>query len=152
MIKVILSSSKSKFSQVQNIPARSFFNMGSAQSEFPSESAKHTVLGTPYHDKVPIPDDHEEIVFGMGCFWGVERKFWKQPGVYSTSVGYAGGNTKEGVNYREICTGRTNHAEVCRVVYKNDEPTLKHLMKTFWESHDPTTLNHIHVYFSVSAT
>ncbi|XP_073480935.1 mitochondrial peptide methionine sulfoxide reductase isoform X6 [Aquarana catesbeiana] len=76
-------------------------------------------------------------IFGMGCFWGAERKFWKQNGVYSTQVGFAGGHT---VNpcYQEVCSGRTGHAEVVRVVYKPEDISYEKLLKVFWENHNPT--------------
>ncbi len=79
----------------------------------------------------------EEILLGMGCFWGAERLFWKLEGVTSTSVGYAGGYT-ENPNYEEVCTGRTGHTEVVRVIYDPAKLPLAELLKTFWEKHDPT--------------
>jgi peptide-methionine (S)-S-oxide reductase len=85
----------------------------------------------------PFPDDTESAVFGMGCFWGAERRFWKMPGVYSTSVGYAGGYTPN-PSYEEVCTGRTGHSEVVLVVYRPAEVTYEELLRTFWETHDPT--------------
>jgi len=85
----------------------------------------------------PWPEHAEEAMFGMGCFWGVERKFWQQKGVYSTQVGYSGGFT-ENASYEDVCTGRTGHNEVVRVIYKPDETSYEELLKVFWESHDPT--------------
>ncbi|RKH36651.1 peptide-methionine (S)-S-oxide reductase MsrA [Corallococcus sicarius] len=96
---------------------------------------KHTVLGTPL--KGPAPEGFETAVFGMGCFWGVERKFWQVPGVYSTSVGYAGGLTPN-PTYEEVCSGLTGHNEVVRVVYDPTKVTYTQLLKVFWENHDPT--------------
>lgn len=84
-----------------------------------------------------LPAGHEVAVFGMGCFWGAERKFWSLPGVYSTSVGYAGGFTKN-PTYEETCSGRTGHAEVVRVVYEPAAVSYGQLLKVFWECHDPT--------------
>ena len=78
-----------------------------------------------------------EAVFGMGCFWGAERKFWTMDGVVTTAVGYAGGFTPN-PNYREVCSGQTGHAEVVRVVYDPQVVTLNKLLQVFWESHDPT--------------
>lgn len=100
--------------------------------------AEHVVLGNPIVG--PWPEGHEVISFGMGCFWGAERMFWKIPGVYTTAVGYQGGYTKN-PNYREVCTGQTGHAEVALVVYDPGQVELDTLLKEFWEQHDPTTLN-----------
>ncbi|MBA2640847.1 MAG: peptide-methionine (S)-S-oxide reductase MsrA [Nocardioidaceae bacterium] len=97
--------------------------------------AKHLVLGTPLES--PVPDGFAEIVVGLGCFWGEERTFWEVPGVWSTSVGYAGGVTPN-PTYEEVCSGRTGHAEVVRVVYDPATVSFDQLLKVFWESHDPT--------------
>ncbi len=86
----------------------------------------------------PFPEGTQEIVLGMGCFWGAERIYWNLPGVWVTSVGYAGGYTKN-PTYREVCTGMTGHAEVVRVVFDPTEVTLEELLVPFWEQHDPTT-------------
>jgi peptide-methionine (S)-S-oxide reductase len=85
----------------------------------------------------PFPDGFETAVFGLGCFWGAERKFWQQNGVYSTMVGYAGGKTPN-PTYREVCTGRTGHTEVVRVVFDPKVVRYEDLLKVFWENHDPT--------------
>jgi peptide-methionine (S)-S-oxide reductase len=77
------------------------------------------------------------VQFGMGCFWGAERRFWSQPGIYTTAVGYAGGQTPN-PTYEEVCTGRTNHAEVVLVVYDPSATSLAQLLAVFWQSHDPT--------------
>jgi peptide-methionine (S)-S-oxide reductase len=98
-------------------------------------AATHTVLGTPLSG--PWPAGYETAVFGMGCFWGAERIFWRIPGVYSTSVGYAGGFTPN-PTYEETCTGRTGHAEVVQVVYDPAKVSYETLLKAFWENHDPT--------------
>ena len=82
----------------------------------------------------------EEISFGMGCFWCSENLFWKVKGVHSTQVGYMGGVTKN-PSYRDICSGKTNHNEVTRVVYDPKAVPLENLLKIFWETHNPTTLN-----------
>ena len=84
-----------------------------------------------------IPDDFEIIIFGMGCFWGAEKIFWHIDGVYHTSVGYAGGYTKN-PTYDEVCSGLTGHTEVVRVVYDPKKLNLKTILIKFWEGHDPT--------------
>src|SRR6056297_3250433 len=84
-----------------------------------------------------VPPGMAVAMFGMGCFWGVERMFWKLPGVWLTMVGYAGGHTPN-ATYREVCTGRTGHNEVVRVVYDPDTVSYEDLLRVFWEGHDPT--------------
>ncbi len=95
----------------------------------------HHVLGTPLSSDVP--DGMEAAMFGMGCFWGVERMFWQLPGVHMTLVGYAGGHTPN-PTYEEVCSGRTGHNEVVRVIYDPSVTSYETLLKTFWEGHDPT--------------
>ena len=85
----------------------------------------------------PFPDGLEQAMFGMGCFWGAERKFWELEGVYSTAVGYAAGHTPN-ATYREVCSGMTGHAEVVLVVYDPKKVSYDDLLKVFWENHDPT--------------
>jgi len=85
----------------------------------------------------PFPAGLREAMFGLGCFWGAERLFWQLPGVYSTAVGYAGGYTPN-PTYQEVCSGDTGHAEVVRVIYDPQKISYPELLKTFWESHDPT--------------
>ncbi|HEU5473190.1 MAG TPA: peptide-methionine (S)-S-oxide reductase MsrA [Actinophytocola sp.] len=85
----------------------------------------------------PFPDGMRTAVFGMGCFWGAERLFWRTPGVWSTAVGYAGGYTRN-PTYEEVCTGRTGHTEVVLVVYDPEVISYPALLKVFWEGHDPT--------------
>ena len=120
--------------------------MGSLRMPTPAEAlpgraermrvpARHTVLGTPL--EAPFPDGYERAVFGMGCFWGAERKFWELDGVYTTAVGYAGGLTRN-PTYREVCSGGTGHAEVVLVVYDPKRVSYRDLLRVFWESHDPT--------------
>lgn len=87
--------------------------------------------------KPPFPEGMKTAMFGLGCFWGAERKFWQQEGVYSTSVGYAAGYTPN-PTYQEVCTGMTGHNEVVRVVYDPKVISYEDLLKVFWESHDPT--------------
>ena len=96
---------------------------------------RHHALGTPLVG--PWPAGHATAVFGMGCFWGAERKFWQTAGVYSTAVGYAGGYTPN-ATYEEACSGRTGHAEVVLVVFDPAVISFEQLVRVFWESHDPT--------------
>jgi peptide-methionine (S)-S-oxide reductase len=96
---------------------------------------RHAVLGVPL--SLDVPTGMEVAIFGMGCFWGVERMFWKLPGVHSTIVGYAAGHTPN-PTYEEVCTGRTGHNEVVRVVYDPKVTSYEELLRTFWEGHDPT--------------
>ena len=98
-------------------------------------TGRHFVNGS--NIKQPADGTLEEAVFGLGCFWGAERKFWEIPGVVTTAVGYAGGYTPN-ASYEEVCTGRTGHTEVVRVVYDPNKVSYEALLKAFWESHDPT--------------
>ncbi|MDY6784589.1 MAG: peptide-methionine (S)-S-oxide reductase MsrA [Cyanobacteriota bacterium] len=95
----------------------------------------HSVNGNPL--KPPFPEGLEMAMFGLGCFWGAERKFWQQDGVFATAVGYAGGSTPN-PNYQEVCTGMTGHNEVVLVVFDPKTVTYEALLKLFWESHNPT--------------
>jgi peptide-methionine (S)-S-oxide reductase len=95
----------------------------------------HFVNGHPLQG--PWPAGMQTLVVGMGCFWGAERKFWQEPGVYSTSVGYSGGFTPN-ATYEEACSGRTGHAEVVMVVFDPEVTSLERMLQVFWESHDPT--------------
>ena len=95
----------------------------------------HFVNGQPL--KGPFPDHLEQAMFGMGCFWGVERLFWQLPGVYTTAVGYAAGFTPN-PTYQEVCTGKTGHNEVVLVVFDPDQISYQELLNTFWEGHNPT--------------
>jgi peptide-methionine (S)-S-oxide reductase len=85
----------------------------------------------------PFPAGLEQAIFGLGCFWGAERKFWQAPGVYSTAVGYAGGYTPN-ATYREVCSGMTGHTEVVLVVFDPKITSYDEMLKIFWENHDPT--------------
>ncbi|OJT22492.1 peptide-methionine (S)-S-oxide reductase [Archangium sp. Cb G35] len=115
--------------------------MPSAEEALPGRSTrmavpkKHHVNGAPL--EAPFPEGLEQAIFALGCFWGAERKFWQTPGVYSTSVGYAGGFTPN-PTYEEVCSGRTGHTEVVLVVYDPKKVSFETLLKVFWESHDPT--------------
>ena len=105
------------------------------RSERMPVAAKHFVNGAPLAP--PFPDEMEFALFGMGCFWGAERKFWEAKGVFSTSVGYAAGHTPN-ATYEEVCSGLTGHNEVVRVVFDPRETTYDALLAVFWETHDPT--------------
>lgn len=96
---------------------------------------RHFVLGSPL--KGPFPDGMLQAQFGMGCFWGAERLFWRTEGVFTTAVGYAGGHTPN-PSYEEVCSGRTGHTEVVLVVYDPSAVGLEGLLRVFWEGHDPT--------------
>jgi peptide-methionine (S)-S-oxide reductase len=98
-------------------------------------SGKHVVLGTPLEP--PFPEGIETAVFGLGCFWGAERKFWEADGVYTTAVGYAGGYTPN-PTYEEVCSGSTGHAEVVLVAFDPQKTSYEEMLRIFWENHDPT--------------
>lgn len=98
-------------------------------------SNRHYVLGNPLLP--PFPDGLEQAVFGLGCFWGAERRFWEQSGVYTTAVGYAAGMTKN-PTYEEVCSGMTGHNEVVLVVFDPAAVSYESLLEVFWEAHDPT--------------
>ncbi len=95
----------------------------------------HFVNGNPI--SAPFPDGLQQAVFAMGCFWGAERRFWETPGVYSTAVGYAGGNMPD-ATYQQVCDGDTGHAEVVLVVFDPEEISYVELVRVFWENHNPT--------------
>ena len=97
--------------------------------------SEHFELGTPLVG--PWPENVETLVVGMGCFWGAERKYWQAPGVYSTSVGYAGGFTPNPA-YEEVCSGFTGHTEVVMVAFDTTQTSLENMLRVFWENHDPT--------------
>ena len=96
---------------------------------------RHFVLDAPLTP--PWPEGMQTAVFGLGCFWGAERKFWQTPGVYTTAVGYAGGYTPN-ATYEEACSGRTGHTEVVLVVFDPSQVSYEQLLRVFWENHDPT--------------
>jgi len=96
---------------------------------------RHFVLDAPLTP--PWPEGMQTSVFGLGCFWGAERKFWQTPGVYTTAVGYAGGYTPN-ATYEEACSGRTGHTEVVLVVFDPSQVSYEQLLRVFWENHDPT--------------
>ena len=114
------------------LPAESTLPGRAAQMPVPE---RHFVNGHPL--KPPFPDGMQLAQFGMGCFWGAERVFWEMPGVYSTAVGYAGGETRN-PTYEDVCSGLTNHAEVVLVVFDPNVMSYDELLRRFWESHDPT--------------
>jgi peptide-methionine (S)-S-oxide reductase len=96
---------------------------------------RHAVLGTPL--KPPFPETTQQLVVGMGCFWGAERVFWQSPGMYTTAVGYAGGYTPN-PTYEEVCSGSTGHTEVVLAVFDPAHIPLTEILRLFWENHDPT--------------
>ncbi|MGH2867765.1 MAG: peptide-methionine (S)-S-oxide reductase MsrA [Solirubrobacteraceae bacterium] len=96
---------------------------------------RHAVLGTPMTP--PFPEGFQQLVVGMGCFWGAERIFWTAPGVHTTAVGYAGGFTPN-PTYEEVCSGRTGHTEAVLVVFDPAQTSYENMLRLFWESHDPT--------------
>ena len=98
-------------------------------------SDRHFVNGNPLHP--PFPEAYETAMFGMGCFWGAERRFWQTSDVYVTAVGYAGGPTPN-PTYEEVCSGQTGHTEVVLVVYDPERVSYDTLLRVFWETHDPT--------------
>jgi peptide-methionine (S)-S-oxide reductase len=98
-------------------------------------AARHAVLDSPLEP--PFPPTMQLATFAMGCFWGAEKKFWQLPGVFSTQVGYAAGSTPN-PTYHQVCSGKTGHAEVVRVVFDPSKVTYEELLRVFWESHDPT--------------
>lgn len=99
---------------------------------------RHTVLSSEIDG--PFPEGYGRAVFGMGCFWGAERKFWQLPGVFTTAVGYAGG-TSHAPTYHQVCSGSTGHAEVVLVVFDPAAISYSDLLRVFWENHDPTQGN-----------
>ncbi|GAA1883817.1 peptide-methionine (S)-S-oxide reductase MsrA [Streptantibioticus ferralitis] len=107
---------------------------GRDQPEF-TVPTQHTVLGKPLLG--PYPEDLQVADFGLGCFWGAERRFWQTPGVWTTLVGYQGGHTRN-PSYEEVCSGHTGHTEAVRVVFDPALVSYEQLLKVFWEAHDPT--------------
>ena len=112
----------------------------SPQRALPGRAEEMPLANVHHVHRRPLRDAFSgfaRVHFGMGCFWGAERKFWLQPGVYTTAVGYAGGHTPN-ANYREVCSGETGHTEAVLVIYEPAVTSFDALLKTFWESHDPT--------------
>jgi peptide-methionine (S)-S-oxide reductase len=105
------------------------------RSEAILQPGRHTILGTPIAG--PYPDGFGVAEFALGCFWGEEKTFWEQPGVWTTAVGYQGGYTPN-ATYKEVCSGHTGHAESVRVVFDPAKTSYEQLLKVFWENHDPT--------------
>ena len=114
------------------LPAQSTLPGRAARMDVP---AKHFINGHPL--EAPFPAGMQMVQFGLGCFWGAERIFWQTPGVYTTAVGYSGGETKN-PTYEEVCSGFTNHTEAVLVVFDPQQVTFSQLLKVFWEGHDPT--------------
>lgn len=126
---------------MMNLFARKPLTTVSAADALPGRAAHiptaetHFVSGLPL--KSPVPEGMAELVVGMGCFWGVERVFWKVPGVWLTMVGYAAGHTPN-PTYKEVCTGQTGHNEVVRIIFDPAVVSFESLLRVFWENHDPT--------------
>jgi peptide-methionine (S)-S-oxide reductase len=120
---------------------RKSLDLPSAEAALPGRAnsmpvpAKHYILGHPM--KPPFPAGLEQAVFGLGCFWGAERKFWHSDGVWTTAVGYAGGHTPN-PSYEEVCSGRTGHTEAVLVVFDPTLTSYEAMLRVFWENHDPT--------------
>jgi peptide-methionine (S)-S-oxide reductase len=121
------------FDKKMKLPSKSEALPG--RSERIAVPEKHHVSGARLEP--PFPSGLEQAMFGLGCFWGAERKFWQLPGVYSTAVGYAAGYTQN-PTYRDVCSGMTGHAEVVLVVFDPKKISYDELLRVFWESHDPT--------------
>jgi peptide-methionine (S)-S-oxide reductase len=127
-MSMFFSSKKSRMpSREEALPGR--------QAAMPGVPETHFVNG--HRIVAPFPDGYAKAMFGMGCFWGAERKFWQVPGVYATAVGYAGGYTPN-PTYEEVCSGLTGHNEVVLVIYDPAQVGYDKLLSVFWESHDPT--------------
>ena len=107
----------------------------SSQQPGVQQERLHAVLGTPID--APVADGQQEVFFGCGCFWGAEKGFWRLPGVVTTTVGYAGGSLTD-PSYQQVCSGRSGHSEVVRVVWESSAIGFADLLKLFWECHDPT--------------
>ena len=105
------------------------------RSEEMPVAARHAVLGTPM--KPPFPQGYQQVVVGLGCFWGAERIFWQAPDVYTTAVGYSGGYTPN-PTYEEVCSGSTGHTEAVLVVFDPEKTSFAEMLRLFWENHDPT--------------
>ncbi|XP_036928181.1 mitochondrial peptide methionine sulfoxide reductase isoform X1 [Acanthopagrus latus] len=133
LVSVLLAPSDSMADDKTQLPRKDRALKG--REEKVVVAAKHAVNGNPTVE--PFPEGMETVMFGMGCFWGAEKKFWQIPGVFSTQVGYAGGFTPN-PNYPEVCTGMTGHTEVVRVVFSPKDISFNDLLRHFWESHDPT--------------
>ncbi len=121
------------FYKAQNLPSKEEALPGRRQGMPVAE--RHFVLDAPLSS--PYPETMELALFGMGCFWGAEKKFWEAPGIFTTAVGYAGGQTPN-PTYQEVCTGQTGHTEVVRVVFDPLKTSYEKVLKLFWENHDPT--------------
>ncbi|MDQ5832138.1 MAG: peptide-methionine (S)-S-oxide reductase MsrA [Actinomycetota bacterium] len=122
------------FRNKTDLPAAADALPGRDTRPFPVPES-HYVLGTPLEP--PFPEDTEQVIVGMGCFWGAEKDFWSAPGVFTTAVGYAAGSTPN-PTYEEVCSGRTGHNEVVLVVFRPAEISFEEVLRLFWEGHNPT--------------
>src|SRR5690606_19051456 len=140
-VKGMISRNPQRLERELDMGLEQKLRMPAPDQALPGRTARMVVPNQHYVSgaalKPPFPAGHQQAVFGLGCFWAAERRFWQTPGVFTTAVGYAGGITPN-PTYEEVCSGRTGHAEVVLVVFDPARISYVELLKVFWESHDPT--------------